>query len=363
MSKTYTNKKHLLALTVIGFVFCITSCSKPMHKNQQAFPIKVEIYKIQPKTYVKTLSAVGSLQSPYETEITSDIAGKITFLDINEGQIVEGNHILAKIDSSTYLADLKTKQATLTNAKVTLQRMQALEKEGAVSKQTLDDAIQKYNEAEAQVEYVDSVLEKTTIKAPFKGYLSLRKVSPGTYITPGTSLTKISQVNPIEIVFSVPEAQHKSIKKGQKVKFNIASSMHEYQGKVSTIDPVINQNTRTFQAKAIVNNPNRELTPGSFADIKIETETIQNAILIPNEAIIKDLNTTKVFKVSEENTASIQEIKIKEDDEDFALVLDGLMADDVIVTSGHQKLRPGAKIIPQKREDIQNENLRLGKVN
>ena len=355
--KTMLNKFVLMScISLFGFIF--TACGlKPQNHMHDMSPSEVETIKISPSSKTKIIESVGELISPQTTEVNSENMGKIIYLNIPEGKEVSAGHVLARIDDSTTLADIKVAKAKLQNARENFKRMQALKNEGAVSQQILDNATEQLQTAEGESERAESVQMKTTIVAPYTGLLSLRKVSLGAFIDSGDPIVRISQVNPLHLLFSLPEKYVSEIKIDQTVKFMLNNSLKEYLAKVSVIDPYIDPSTRSVQIKAIVSNPKRELLPGRFTNVALEILNVKDAVLIPAEALIQDGAKNQVALVSPENTVTFKEVMISEWDKDLVLISDGLVEGDVIITSGHQKVHPGSKVIPKEFNSIHNKIL------
>src|SRR3989338_9960298 len=182
----FTLSKTVLLLLI--FITCIVSgCSikgGPWGKHEMP-PLEVETIKIKVENKSKYLKAVGSLESPQSTELTSENAGKIIFLNILEGKVVNKGHVLAQIEDSTLRAGTDVAKAKLKNAEENYNRMKILKNEGAVSQQTLDNALETFDSAKGEMELATSKQAKSVISAPYTGALSLKKVSLGAYIDPG----------------------------------------------------------------------------------------------------------------------------------------------------------------------------------
>lgn len=352
-----SNFRKIILIVILPYIF--SGCSikgGPWGKHEMP-PLEVETIKIKVENKSKYLKAVGSLESPQSTELTSENAGKIVSLNILEGKVVNKGHVLAQIEDSTLRAGTDVAKAKLKNAEENYNRMKILKNEGAVSQQTLDNALETFDSAKGEMELATSKQAKSVIRAPYTGALSLKKVSLGAYIDPGDVIVRISQIDPLNLIFSLPEQYVSQIKVSQNIKFTVSDSSENYQAKVSVIDPYIDPNTRTVNIKAVVANPKQELLPGRFADIFLEVANIANAISIPQEALIQEGDTKKVAIVTEKNIVTLKEITATSWEEDSVLVSEGLMAGDVVITSGHQKVQEGSMVIPRPYTPIHNKQL------
>lgn len=331
-------------------------------KMGEASPVEVEVIEAKPATFTKNIEAIGSLESPNTVELTSDNKGKVIEIDIPEGVTVNKGHVLARIDDSTNIAEIKVAKAKLKNAEGNYKRMKALQEEGAISKQTLDNALEVYESAKGELERAESIQLMSVIEAPFDGVLSFRKISVGTFIAPGDPIVRISQINPLDLVFSLPEKYTNDIKIGQKVKFTVEKQKDskEYFGIISAMDPYIDEETRAVKIKAKVNNPNKELLPGRFANVFLDLETKQNAIILPQEALIQEGSEKKVFIVDKKEKASLHKVTIGDWTEDSVVILHGINPGDIVITSGHQKLQAGSKVIQKPYNKVDNKTLDIG---
>ena len=360
--------KTVFYIALILFTFtsgCSNQATDKGNKvsNSNDFSVPVETIQVNAAPFTQYIEAVGTLESPETTELTSENKGKVAYLNIPEGEVVPKGHILAKVDDSTSSAEIKIAKAKLKNVDENYKRMKSLQEQGAVSKQTLDNALEELESAEGELERVESIQEKTTITAPFEGVLSFKNVSTGAFIDPGDVIVRISQINPLDLIFSLPEKYSSSIKPGQHLDFSLSDENDTskiYSARVSTIDPYIDKETRSLKIKASVDNTNKKLLPGRFTTIKLAFKKVDKAIFIPQQALIQEGDTKKVFLVKEDNTVDLQTVKSGQWTKDSVEILSGLQSGDVIVTAGHQKLNAGTKIDSKPHNKIYNMNLDIG---
>lgn len=349
--------KVLCFLLILTQSACVNTSQTPLNKSFNSFPVKVEVLEVKPENNRNILTATGTLESPRTTELTSETSGKIVYLSIPEGKLVNKGHLLAKINDSTILAEKKISEGKLKNAKENFERMKALREKGAISQQTLDNTLEVLNTAEGEYDRSVSSRQMTDVVAPFSGVLSIKKVSEGTFIEPGDAIVRISQIDPLHLIFSLPEKYTQEIKEGQNIKFKITGSEKEYTAKVIVIDPYINPDTRSIQVKGIVSNPNKELLPGRFASVKLEVNSLDNIISIPQESLIQEGNKKQVAIVNKDNLISFREVIVTSWEKDSVIISEGLKEGDIIVTSGHQKLKSGMKVITKPYQPIYNQQL------
>ena len=160
-----------------------------------------------------------------------------------------------------------------------------LQKE-AISQEEYDIASADFRTAQSQTQLIRAQIAKTSVRAPFSGKIGLRFISPGTYVTPATLIAKLMSTNPLKITFSIPEKYASEIKLNSEIKFTINGLPEKYSAKIYAIEPGIEATTRTLSIRAITQNTNGKLMPGTFANVELPLTTIKDAIVIPTEAII-----------------------------------------------------------------------------
>ncbi len=359
-----TAKKGNLDLKLFSLLSClalVSACETTSGAPTPAArpPTPVQTITVEPTEIPSSLSAVGSLESPQTTELSTEIGGKIVSLNIPEGKQVKQGHVLARIDYDQAQAAVMIAQARSTNAKKTLERLKKLSLR-ARSQQALDDARAELDSASGQLADAQSVLRKTTIAAPFSGVLGLKLVSLGAYLDPGTPIVRLTQVNPLHLIFTLPQRYVLQLKTGQTVRSAVGDCAQTFRAVISVIDPYIDPATRSVQIQAVVPNTEGTLLPGMAAAVRVKVKNIPNALLVPEEAIIRQGTKRLVYTVGPEQTVTPTEIRLGQFFMNRVQIEHGVSPGDSIVVAGHQKLGPGAKVAPQSYEPVANPNLALG---
>jgi membrane fusion protein (multidrug efflux system) len=186
-------------------------------------------------------------------------------------------------------------------------------------------------------------LDKRIIRAPFSGVLGLRMVSEGSYLSPGTAIVNLVNINPIKIEFAVPEKYSRSVGPGTEVTFKLDGRNETYRARVMATEPTIDADTRTFLLKASAPNPQGQILPGAFANVTVNLQEYAASIMIPTEAVIPELGGKKVF-VARNGMAQSVEVETGIRQEATIQVLSGLSEGDTLITSGILQLRNGAPV-------------------
>lgn len=298
---------------------------------------------MQPQEFANSLSVTGSIEANEQVEIRSEIPGLVRSISFQEGSTVSKGQELLKIDDSELRAQLlqaRTRQQLM--AENARRAGLLLEKE-AISREEYDVARADLQSAEAQIQLIQAQLAKTTIRAPFSGKIGLRSVSVGGYLTPTTVVANLVSTNPVKITFSVPEKYANQVKLNTKLTFTVAGSDENFQATVYAIEPGIEAATRTLQLRARADNPDGTLLPGSFANIALPLTIIEDALLVPSEAIVPVQNGKKVF-VTENGKAKEVLVETSTRTEKDVLVTAGLKAGDTVLTTGIMTLKEGTPV-------------------
>ena len=317
--------------------------------GEMAMPVKT--VEVSTQSFSRELNTVGTLTSDESASIRPEISGRITAIFFAEGKTVLKDDILLKIDDSIAKSELQQAEASYELNKLTFDRINELQKKGATSIQSRDEAYAKFRESEAILELAKTRLEKSTIRAPFEGMAGLREVSEGDYVETGQIITYVEAIDPIKIEFSVPEKFFADIKLGQSVFISVdAYKGKEFEGAIFAIDPKVDPETRNIRIKASAANSEALLRPGMFAYVTIRLGKKEDAILIPEEAIIPSGKGSSVYKVID-GKAVLTDVETGLRNKAMVEIIQGLSAGDEIITAGQMKIRDGMPVstsMPEK---------------
>ncbi|MCX7797636.1 MAG: efflux RND transporter periplasmic adaptor subunit [Melioribacter sp.] len=351
------NKKKIsfwVILLVILFILILPKViinkkkneTKPSNPRFQELTVKALIVK--PGFLQNKIFSNGTLMSNEEVELRTEISGKITQILFEEGKHVKKGELLVKINDAELQATLKKNKSRETLARDKEYRYRQLLEKNLTSQQEYDVALEELNSVLADIEYTQAQIQKTEVRAPFDGIVGLRSVSVGSYVSPQTKIATLQNINPIKVDFSVPQKYFGLIKPGRTIYVKISSTGKIYTGKVYAVEPKIDQNTRSVQARALIPNEKGELTPGAYAEVEIVLEEFKNAILVPSEAIIPDVEGEKVF-LYRRGRVIPQLVTTGIRTEKEVQILKGVSFGDTLITSGIIQLRPN---IPVRLEQV-----------
>ncbi|MDB5012039.1 MAG: cation transporter [Daejeonella sp.] len=307
-------------------------------------PTRVSGVVVKTENFANSLSLTGSIEANEQVDIRSEVSGLVTAINFNEGSNVSKGQVLVKINDKELQAQLAQALTKQKLASETEFRANSLLKKEAISREEYDVALADLRSLQSQTQLIRAQLSKTQIRAPFNGKIGLRSISMGEYVTPTSTIAKLVSINPVKILFSIPEKYSTQIKANTTFKFTVAGSDNTHVAKVYAIEPGVDLATRTLLLKAKSDNASGNLFPGSFAKIDLPLSNVDDAILIPTEAVIPVLKGKKVF-VSENGKAKEVMIGTGARTQKSVLVSSGLKVGDTVLTSGMMSLKADAPVI------------------
>lgn len=336
----------LLILLFVGFIgYRIksnadkTSTPKSNTNGNDKPALKVNGIIAKEEKFSNIIAVSGSIEADEQVEIRSEVSGIVEKIYFNEGTKVTKGQTLFKVNDIELRAQLAQAITRKNLAKENERRAQLLLEKEAISQEEYDIASAEFRSLQSQTQLIQAQISKTAVKAPFSGKIGLRNISPGTYLTPATVVTNLVSADELKITFSIPEKYASEIKLNSAINFTVSGNNEIFTAKIYAIDPSIDIATRTLLVRAKANNKEGKLFPGTYANVKLPLTEINNAILIPTEAIIPVQNGKKIF-ISENGKAKELHIETSTRTEESILVTKGLKAGDTIITSAIMSLKP-----------------------
>jgi membrane fusion protein (multidrug efflux system) len=320
-----------------------TENDKANDKMGKKPPVAVSGIIVKPQDFSNVISLSGSVEANEQIEIRSEVTGLVENISFTEGSQVSKGQVLLKVNDielRAQLAQAKTKESLASENE---RRAKLLLQKEAISQEEYDIASADYRTTKSQTQLIQAQIGKTAIRAPFSGQIGLRNISPGTYVTPTTIIANLVNTNQLKITFSIPEKYASEITKGSQITFTVANRTEKFFAKIYALEPGIDMATRTLKIRALTENSNGKLLPGTFANIELALRNIKDAIIIPTQAIVPVQDGKKVFVA---NNGQAKELKINtltRTDKDV-VVTSGLKVGDTLLTSGMMSLKDEAKI-------------------
>src|SRR5438034_8479244 len=284
--------------TIALFVLTVAACKeKPAAvKPKEAPPTVVDIIVASPQGISNTVEANGSVVANEYVELHPEVSGRIIYLNVSEGHAVAQGTIIARINDADLQAQLSKSKAQLDLAQKTEERYKKLLDLNGLNQADYDNALNQVNSLKADIQYTQTLIDKTVIKAPFSGVLGLRQVSPGAFVTAASIIATIQQVAKVKIDFTIPEEYSNIIKKGNLVDVEVdAASQERKKALVVATEPQVNLATRNLKVRALLQNGTAN--PGAFVKVFVDAGGNKKAVMIPTNSIIPDDKNSQVILV------------------------------------------------------------------
>jgi membrane fusion protein (multidrug efflux system) len=283
------------------------------------------------------LTTVGSLRADESVVLRPEVAGRITRIQFQEGGRVERGQPLFSLDAGTAGAALNEAEANLANSRSAAARAGELVGERLIARADYDNLRAQRAVDEARVASARTALGKMTLRAPFAGQIGLRSVSVGEYVNAGQELVTLVRLDPVQVDFSLPETAITSTRTGQSIRIEVDAYPGErFGGEVVAIDPVIDPVSRSVRLRAQVANPDFKLRPGQFARVLLQPGGAQQALLVPEQALMQSGDERFVYTVVD-GQARRRVVQTGTRVPGKVEVRSGLSAGDVVITAGQGK--------------------------
>lgn len=296
-----------------------------------------------PEKFADNLSLSGTLEANEQVEIRSEIMGVVEAINFEEGSQVSKGQVLLKVNDMEMRAQLSKVGTAQQLASENERRAKLLLEKQAISQEEYDIASADFKSSKAESQLISAQLGKATIRAPFSGTIGLRYISKGSYVTPATPIATLVNTKQLKITFSIPEKYASRMKLNSELTFTVSGSKEEYKAKIYAIEPMVDLATRTLKMRAIAENSEGKLYPGTFANVILPLETIDDALMVPTESLIPIQNGKMIFIVEGGKAKQIK-VETGSRTDSSVRVISGLKPGDTILTSGVMSLKEGVPV-------------------
>lgn len=307
-----------------------------------ALPVKV--VKLQRETLTSQLQVTGSILANESVSIRPEVSGLVTRIAFKEGQYVKKGTPLLYLDDDELQAQYQRLQYTQKLYETQENRQKQLLEREAISQEEYDIALNQFNTTVSDIKLVEAQLAKRIIRAPFDGILGLREVSEGSVIGTADIITNIVNIDPIKIDFSIPERYSNQVEVGAPIYFTNESSEKEFEGTVYAFEPQIDAATRTMKLRAQSPNKDNLFLPGMYVRIRFILGETEDALMVPAESVIPELQGYKVYVVDAENKAQERVVEIGTRTDTQVQIVSGLEEGDLVLATGVLQARQGMPV-------------------
>ena len=312
------------------------------------FAVSVSAGPLRTVSWQRRIDAVASLVALQGVHLTTQLPGQVTGIYFHSGQHVRRGERLVQLDDSNQLAQLASDRAAVALAQADYQRAQRLFGTHAASAAQLQTARASYERAKAAVAGDRSTLAKLALSAPFTGWIGVREVNLGQYLSPGTGIAALDVWDPLRVQFTVPQSRIALVQVGQEVHIEVdACPGQEFTARVTALGSEVDPASRNITVEARLPNPKRLLRPGMFAQARLLVGAPHEALAVPAEAITYNTYGDFVYRVEAhkgEQVAVATTVRAGETRGGLTEILAGLEAGEQVVTAGQLKLHDGAPV-------------------
>ncbi len=341
-----------LSLRLLTLSLLVLACSEkkpdgprsgPGQNNRQRGPLSVEAFIAQTRSISEDIEVPGTLLPLEETQIRSEVSGRVVQLNIPEGTVVPKGFLLVKLFDQDQQAQLRKLKVQLQIAIKTVQRQKELLAINGISQQDYDLSALNVDNLKADIQSTEIAISKTEIRAPYEGEIGLRNISTGAFLSPADIITTLRDVRQLKLEFSVPEKYAKNIARGSQVYFRVDGGQVDHPARVIATEGNVEQTTRTLKVRALVTIKHPELVPGIFARVHLQLGKNDEAILIPTQAVIPQARNKRVILLRKDS-AVFQVVETGVRDSSYVQILRGIKPGDTVITTGLMAIRPGSKV-------------------
>ncbi len=337
---------------ILLLLVCLSACGKDESAQGPGAggmpPTMVDVYQVQSRESSNSLNAVGNLRAIESVLIRPEVAGKLVRINATEGQAVTAGTVLFVFDDAIARADYNEATANLRASQRNRPRIIELATKQLISRADADSALNVYEVNVAKVASAKARLDKSIIRAPFDGVIGLRQVSVGEFANAGQALVELVRLNPLQVEFQVSELHISRLLTGQTVVVKTDAFPSEtFVGTITAISPSVQMSGRSAVVRARLDNNEKKLVPGQFAQVAVELSKSAPVLMIPEQAVWPT-GDQKMAYVVKDGKAELVPITLGAREPGWVTVVSGLTAGQQVITAGQSKLFPGAPVMVAK---------------
>ena len=321
--------------------------------NNKPPPTPVAMVTATSQSVPKFFTAIGTLAAVRQVMVSPEVGGRVTQIFFEAGGRTRAGEPLAQINDRTEQADLAAQQAQARLAELNLKRSRELLSRQAAAQATVDQQQAVLDEIRANIQKTQALIAQKLVRAPFDGELGIRQLDVGQYLSPGAPVVTLTDLSKLHVNFTLPEQTRSQLAVGQAVQVSSdAYPGRAFDAKITTIEPQVSAETRSIKVQATMDNPDRLLLPGMFADVRVVLPPQPDAVTVPETAIDYTLYGDSVFLIRAAKDEAGDEVlhaertPVKAGDR-FAgrvVILSGVKPGDRVAASGQIRLLNGAAV-------------------
>ena len=330
------------ALVACLLALALSACAVEEEERKRPPPL-VGAVAVKTHEFVERIEAVGTARANEQVTIAAPVTERLERVLFTDGMRVSRGQLLAVLSQGQQTASLAGAEAARRQAVAQQERIQSLFDRGFSTRALLEQQQAAAERARAEAASARADIADRMIRAPFAGITSLRTISAGAIVQAGTPIVTVSDISRIKLDFTVPETRLAELRAGQEIQA-IAAAFPDrrFGGRIATIDPVIDPETRAVMVRALVPNPGGLIKPGMLLNVRVRVAS-RMADAVPELAVMGEREKRFVYVVGKDNTVERVEVKTGLRDEGL-IEVSGLPAGARVVSEGVRKVSPGGKV-------------------
>jgi len=340
-----------LLVPALTCLLALAGCGAEPPAANRAPPATVTTTAVASKPWSDAIEALGTARANESVLVTAKVTETVVRVNFEDGDLVQAGDVLVDLSGRAEVAGLAEAAAAFRETQKQFQRQEQLTAQKLIPASQLDTQRAAMETARARLDATRARLSDRVITAPFAGVLGFRQVSPGTLVTPGTTIASLDDVSLMKLDFAVPEAFLAALSAGQPITaLSNAYPGREFTGRVTTVDSRINPATRAVTVRAEIPNPERLLRPGMLLTLRV-FQPERQALVVPEISVIQVAQRAHVFRVLPDDTVEQVDVKLGQRRRGEVEVVEGLAAGDRVVVDGTMKLRQGSSVVEAAKPD------------
>ena len=336
-------------LPFLAGLLLLSGCSVEPPPARGAPPATVTSTAVASKPWSDAIEALGTARANESVMVTAKVTETVVRVNFEDGDLVQAGDVLVDLSGRAEVAGLAEAAASFRESEQQFKRQQQLTQQKLIPASLLDTQRAAMDTARARLDATRARLSDRVITAPFAGVLGFRQVSPGTLVTPGTTITSLDDVSLMKLDFAVPESYLAALASGQAIMaLSSAYPGREFKGQVMTVGSRVDPVTRAVTVRAEIPNPDGLLRPGMLLTLRV-LQPERQALVVPEISVIQVAQRAHVFRVLPDNKVEQVSVKLGQRRLGEVEIIEGLSAGDRIVVDGTVKLRQGSIIVESSK--------------
>ena len=312
-------------------------------KEDSAVP--VNIAEVRTATISAYITATANLVAENEVKILAEAEGRVESLLVEEGDPVGRDALLAALVKDSEEIALQKAQVREATARTAFERAERMASQKLISPEDFDNTTRDHKVAVQELEEARWKIARAEIRSPFAGKVTQRMVTLGKHVRPGDELFTITDFDPLIARIFLPEKDVVGLTEQREVRISMkADESVRFEGRIRQISPVVDVATGTVKVTVEAVNPPRQVRPGGFVTVDIIKETRPDVVVLPREAVIRELQRAHVFVIGDEEKAVKRAVRLGLEEGDSVEILEGVQAGEQVIVAGQGSLKDGSKV-------------------